>query len=197
MAEVLIGTTKVLSMVTNTASNATIDLLIKTMSFTSSNIYYLGKSIFSTSKIIGIKELEQVEKELDLLETIKIYESWIVELCEKNKLSTSANIDDNTCLNIDTKQDTKQDNNQDNQDNKLTTSIYISSPTFKLSIESIHNILEDLHQLLKQIDTKIQYHQTIWFGSWRSIDLSNELYELKFKKKILDSRFDILQKIKL
>ena len=160
MVDIIFGTARLVSLVGSSATITT-DLLIKAVSFTASNVYYLVTNLASSPKFIGIKELEQLEKELDLIETIKIYESWIHELYEKKK------------------------------------ELIESSNTIKISIESIHNSLEDLHQILKQIETRVARHQKRWFNNWRKQDFTKEINELKIKKKNLDSRFKILQHIKI
>lgn len=67
--------------------------------------------------------------------------------------------------------------------------------TIKAIIQSIQSILEDLHNLLEKIEKKLSYHKTLWFQSWRTLDFTKELHDIKLKKNILNSRFDILQKI--
>jgi hypothetical protein len=84
MVDVIFGTAKLVSLVGSSATITT-DLLVKAVSFTASNVYYLASNLASSPNFVGIKELEQLEKELDLIETIKIYESWIKELGEKKK----------------------------------------------------------------------------------------------------------------
>lgn len=160
MVDVIFGTAKLASLLGSSATLTT-DLLVKAVSFTASNIYYLASNLATSPKIIGIKELEQLEKETDLLETIKIYESWIVELGTKKR------------------------------------ELIESSNTIKISIESIHNSLEDLHQILKQIEARVERHQKKWFSDWRTQDFTKEINELRLKKKILDNRFKILQQIKI
>jgi hypothetical protein len=160
MVDVIFGTAKLASLLGSSATLTT-DLLVKAVSFTASNIYYLASNLATSPKIIGIKELEQLEKETDLLETIKIYESWIVELGTKKR------------------------------------ELIESSNTIKISIESIHNSLEDLHQILKQIEARVERHQKKWFSGWRTQDFTKEINELRLKKKILDNRFKILQQIKI
>jgi len=160
MVDVIFGTAKLFSLVGNSATLTT-DILIKTISYTASNVCYLASNLISLPKIVEIKELEQLEKELDLIETIKIYESWIKELNEKKK------------------------------------EVINSSRTIKLAIESIHNSLEDLHQILSKIETRVKRHHTKWFYTWRTQDFTKEINELKLKKRILDNRFAILQQIKI
>ena len=160
MVDIIFGTARLVSLVGSSATITT-DLLIKAVSITASNVYYLATNLASNPSFVGIKELEQLEKELDLIETIKIYESWINELYEKKK------------------------------------DLIEASNTIKISIESIHNSLEDLHQILKQIETRVTRHQKRWFGNWRKQNFTKEINELKIKKKNLDSRFKILQHIKI
>jgi hypothetical protein len=160
MVDVIFGTARLVSLVGSSATITT-DLLVKAVSFTASNVYYLVANLASSPSFVGIKELEQLEKELDLIETIKIYESWINELHEKKK------------------------------------ELIESSNTIKISIEAIHNSLEDLHQILKQIETRVTRHQKRWFNNWRNQNFTKEINELKIKKKNLDSRFKILQHIKI
>ena len=160
MVDIIFGTARLVSLVGSSATITT-DLLVKAVSFTASNVYYLAANLASSPNFVGIKELEQLEKELDLIETIKIYESWINELHEKKK------------------------------------ELIESSNTIKISIESIHNSLEDLHKILKQIETRVSRHQKRWFNNWRKQDFTKEINELKIKKKNLDSRFKILQHIKI
>ena len=161
--ELIVGTSKLLSVASNIGSIKSFgtDIIIKTISFTASNIYYLTTKIISKSKSNKkINNLEQVEKELDLLETIKIYDSWVTEL--KNKKSEFLN----------------------------------NSPTIKISIEAINASLDDLHKILLIIDKKVHEHENKYFNKWKTLDLDEDINELKFKKKILDSRFEMLQKIK-
>ena len=160
MVDVIFGTAKLVSLVGSSATITT-DLLVKAVSFTASNVYYLATDLSTSPKIVGIKELEELEKELDLIKTIKIYESWIKELNEKKK------------------------------------ELIESSNAIKLSIEAVHDSLEDLHQILKQIEVRVGRHHLKWFYTWRKQDITKEINELKLLKKILDNRFKILQRIKI
>lgn len=82
MVDVIFGTARLVSLVGSSAT-ITSDLLIKTVSYTAGNIYYLTSKIISTPQNVSIKELEKLETELDLIQTIKLYESWIKEMGEK------------------------------------------------------------------------------------------------------------------
>jgi hypothetical protein len=66
--------------------------------------------------------------------------------------------------------------------------------------EIIYNgIFESCHKLsdcIKIINEKINYHQTKWFQSWRSIYLDDEINFLEKNVKILDERLLLLNLIK-
>jgi hypothetical protein len=66
---------------------------------------------------------------------------------------------------------------------------------FKEAIQSFTMMLNEIHDLLKNIEFKIQNHKLKWFSYFRSLNFCDELEELKVKKNILDRRFEILQKI--
>ena len=63
----------------------TSDMLIRTIGTTTSSIYTIGKMLLTDNKFVDLSCLERVEKQLDLLETIKIYDLLIKEILEKNK----------------------------------------------------------------------------------------------------------------
>jgi hypothetical protein len=89
MADLLIDTAGVIAMVGGSATAITANVLIQAITMTVTNIYGVGLSIFSKKKnktnIVERRELEKLEKELDLIETIKIYEVWMIELCKKKQ----------------------------------------------------------------------------------------------------------------
>jgi hypothetical protein len=154
-----VGAAHAVSSIGTTATLVTSDMLIRTISATTSSIYTIGKMVLSDSKYVDLSSLEKLEKQLDLLETIKIYNLWINEILEKHK---------------------------DSVDN---------SQTVKESIHSILEILNELNEILKRIETRVYEHKLKWFSYFRSLNFCDELEELKIKKNILDKRFEILQKI--
>ena len=97
MSNIIIATTQMLSTISTTVTtvtNITSIIIINTLTFTATNIYTLGKNIFIETNSLGINELYKIENELDLIETIKIYESWIIEMSEKknNEINNSNTI---------------------------------------------------------------------------------------------------------
>jgi hypothetical protein len=143
------------------ATLLTTDLLYKTITLSTSNIYTISKNIFYSYSynFTNINQLYRLEKELDLLETIRLYELWLKELLENHKDSVN------------------------------------SSPSLIESINSISNILDEFHNILKSIDNKLEEHKTKWFYSWRTLDFTNESNLLKINKIILDNRINILKNL--
>jgi hypothetical protein len=80
-----VGAAHAVSSIGTTATLVTSDMLIRTISATTSSIYTIGKMLISDSKYVDLSSLEKLEKQLDLLETIKIYNLCIKEILDKNK----------------------------------------------------------------------------------------------------------------
>jgi hypothetical protein len=80
-----VGAAHAVSSIGTTATLVSADMLIRTISATTSSIYSIGKMILSDNKYVDLSSLEKLEKQLDLLETIKIYNLWIKEILDKNK----------------------------------------------------------------------------------------------------------------
>jgi hypothetical protein len=69
------------------------------------------------------------------------------------------------------------------------------SVSLREAVNSFTIVLEELHEILKNIDEKVKLHKLKWFYSYRRLDFSNELEQIQIKKGVLDNRFNILQKI--
>jgi len=141
-----------------TASLLTSDMFAKTISLTTSSIFTLGQRLIYSNNY-DIFSLEKIEKDIDLLETVKIYDIWIQEIIEKRK-------------------------------DKIE-----NSNAFKEAIQSFTMMLNEIHDLLKNIEIKIQNHKLKWFSNYRSIYVNEEVEQIQIKKKILDHRFNLLQQI--
>jgi hypothetical protein len=141
------------------ATLITTDMFAKTISLTSSSIFTLGQNLLYSNTNYDISSLEKIEKKIDLLETIKIYEIWIQEIIV-------------------------------NQKDKID-----SSNAFKEAIHSFTMMLNEIHDLLKSVEIKIQLHQLKWFSSYRSLYVNEEVEQIQVKKNILDHRFNLLQQI--
>ena len=62
----------------------TTDVLTKTISYTTSSVFSLGKMLVTSNEsYIDLSTLEKMEKQIDLLETIRLYDLWIQELADK------------------------------------------------------------------------------------------------------------------
>lgn len=54
----------------------------------------------------------------------------------------------------------------------------------------------NLSNIINLINKKIEYHQTLYFNSWRTLYLDNEVKSLKKQTKILNKRLKLLNLIK-
>ena len=145
----------------STATVLSTDILVKTVSLTTSGIFTIGKSLFTTSGYIDLLVLQELEKKIDLIETVKLYDLWIKELLEK-------------------------------QHSRIE-----KSNTLQEAIKGFIAVLDELHEILKNIDNKVNEHRQKWFYTWRSLNFNAEMEEIKTKKTILDNRFNMLQKLNL
>ena len=141
------------------ATFITSDMFAKTISLTTSSIFTLGQNLLYSNTNYDISSLEKIEKQIDLLETVKIYDIWIQEIIEKKK-------------------------------DKID-----SSNAFKVAIHSFTMVLNEIHDLLKTIESKIQLHHLKWFSNYRSLYVNQEVEQLQIKKNILERRFNLLQQI--
>ena len=57
---------------------------------------------------------------------------------------------------------------------------------------SIAEICHKIADNIKKINNKIEYHNTIWFSTWRSIYLDEEIKQLEKNAKILDERIKLI-----
>ena len=62
------------------------------------------------------------------------------------------------------------------------------------SLESIHDMIINIREDLKNINIKIGKHKEKWFNRWRSIDVRTELVNLKLHCDVLDKRFNLMTK---
>jgi hypothetical protein len=146
--------------VVSSTTLVTSDLLIRTIGTTTSSIYSIGKLLLSSNgTFVDLSSLERVEKQLDLLETIKIYDLLIKEILEKNKdlIDNSETLKESIhsiievldVLNTLLKQiDTKV------QEHKLKWFSYFRSLNFISELEELKvqkNILDNRFEILQKI----------------------------------------------
>lgn len=67
--------------------------------------------------------------------------------------------------------------------------------SIKYSIISLHDVLEKINNEINKIKEDIEYHQTKYLNSWRSLDCSNKLEIIEKNNKLLDNRFEMLVKL--
>jgi hypothetical protein len=57
--------------------------------------------------------------------------------------------------------------------------------------------IQEIHNDLSNIDNKIMKHNTKWFKNWRTLNIQENLDNLKLNSKLLESRFDDLTKVSI
>ena len=70
-----------------------------------------------------------------------------------------------------------------------------SSKTVQIGLEQLHEIICHIREDLKQIKANFDYHATRYFASYRRIDNSAQIKNLKKHKKTLDQRLELFIKI--
>ena len=88
MAELVIASARVVSIVGGSIASIGADLLLRILTLTTTGILSIGQNLFVSSfypDIVGLVALRAVEDELDLLATVEIYESYLQEYISKHK----------------------------------------------------------------------------------------------------------------
>lgn len=67
----------------------------------------------------------------------------------------------------------------------------------ELCLHYLHEVIQDIHLDLTDIASKVAYHDSRWFSSWRTLNLTTQLASLSLNSRLLESRFDDLTKISL
>lgn len=61
-------------------------------------------------------------------------------------------------------------------------------------LEGIHDMIIRIREDLKQINLKIEKHKGKYFNKWRSLNIKEQMYNLKTHSLLLDKRYDFLVK---
>jgi hypothetical protein len=123
-----------------------------------------------------LKKLD-IERKLDLIQSVII-------LIGKNTESKTANIKLN-------------DMEKTQIFEMLGSDINLKNDPIELCLVYLDEIIQNIHGDLLAINKKVAYHNTIWFSSWRTLDVKVLLKNLKINTKLLTERFDDLTKISL
>lgn len=76
----------------------------------------------------------------------------------------------------------------------LLSGIKSNNPMINRCIEGLYDIIIDIREDIKQIDIKVKNHKNLYFSSWRYLNCSKLLNNLKTHSCILDNRLDFLIK---
>ena len=69
-----------------------------------------------------------------------------------------------------------------------------TSDAIKCCLDSVHQMVLSIHEILHKIQTKVEEHPQKWFHKFRSYDITSELQRLTSYVKALDGRTDLLCK---
>ena len=73
--------------------------------------------------------------------------------------------------------------------------VNLNNDPIQLCLFYLHDIIQEIHNNLSDINKKVAYHNTKWFSTWRSINISPYLDNLRLNSKLLDLRFNDLTRI--
>ena len=61
-------------------------------------------------------------------------------------------------------------------------------------LENLHDMIIRIREDIKQISAKIKDHKKKYLNNWRTVDVKNQIYNLKIHTHLLDKRYDLLVK---
>jgi len=70
-----------------------------------------------------------------------------------------------------------------------------ASETISLFVKIIEGSVKQLQQDFLQITKLLSEHKRKWFSSWRTLDLENNLRQLKIHKSVFNSRMELLSRV--
>jgi len=78
---------------------------------------------------------------------------------------------------------------------KSVSNLSRSCTPLEINLVYLSKSIKDIHQILTQINQKILYHQTKWFGPWRALHVTGLMTDLGIHNLILQNRLDDFMKI--
>ena len=73
----------------------------------------------------------------------------------------------------------------------------LKNDPIQLCLFYLHDIIQEIHNNLLDINKKVANHNTKWFSTWRTLNITSYLDNLRLNSKLLDTRFNDLTKISL
>ena len=73
----------------------------------------------------------------------------------------------------------------------------LSNDPIELCLVYLHETIQEIHNILSNINDKVEYHNTKWFSSWRTLNVTPFIESLELNSTLLNSRFDDLTKISM
>ena len=75
-----------------------------------------------------------------------------------------------------------------------TRANFCSDP-IELCIKYLHETIQNIYNNLSTIKKKVEYHNTKWFYTWRTLNITAQLEELQVNSELLDARFKDLTNV--
>ncbi len=70
----------------------------------------------------------------------------------------------------------------------------LDSASVNYCLENLHDMIVRIREDLKQINSIIKLHKEKYFNNWRSVDVKEQLNNLRIHTQLLDQRYDLLVK---
>lgn len=64
--------------------------------------------------------------------------------------------------------------------------------SIQISLQSVSEILKLMHEELTQIHGMIEYHNTLWWNTWRVLDCTKNIDKMKGHKILFNERYRLL-----
>ena len=156
-----------------------------------------------TALLTNTKKLEQTDfnnlmSELDVDFKLEIINGFLSDIKTRiNLLSdheTTSNETTSNELIIYNNSSNNSSNYPEKDPNREHQKVYISN-SLNLGLKYLDQSLSNIHMIISNIRSKIEYHQTKYFYYYRGLDLSLDMEKIKLEYQILISRFDLILKI--
>lgn len=139
----------------------------------------LVKSIYTHQN----PDVTRVVKELDIERKLKLIQA-VINAVDRPRENNFAKMKLNDLEKTQIFEIVGEDNNIDND-------------PIQLCLFYLHDIIQEIHNNLLDINRKVIYHNSKWFSTWRTLNIMPYLDNLRINTKLLDSRFNDLTKISL
>jgi hypothetical protein len=185
------------NMVVHTAIHNSICLTLNNLTALLTNTKKLGQTDFNNlmSELDVDFKLEIINGFLSDIKTrINLLSDHETTSNETTSNETTSNETTSNELIIYNKSSNNSSNNPEKDPNREHQKVYISN-SLNLGLKYLDQSLSNIHMIISNIRSKIEYHQTKYFYYYRGLDLNLDMGKIKLEYQILISRFDLILKI--